>query len=73
MFSYNSRVKIFSVDLKCRKFFKSEVFPFFKLESSLLKYKRNIRLESSFSRNTRKFRFPKYKKVLSVEAGKCVR
>ena len=66
-------MKIFSVDPKYRKFFKSEVFPFFKLESSLLKYKRNIRLESSFSRNTRKFHFPKYKKVLSVEAGKCAR
>ena len=48
-------------------------FNFPSSESYFLKYKKSIRLESFISRKIRKFRFPKYKKVLRVKAGKRAR
>ena len=52
-----------SISRSIRHFFLSEFFYFSSLESYFLKYKRNIRLESSTSGNIRKFSFPKCMKI----------
>ena len=56
-----------------KNFLKVDYFYFLGSESNFLKYKRNIKLESSISGNIKKFRFPKFKKVLRDDARKCVR